>query len=82
MFINDKKPVGTKLDGNLETADDWRERFVETIIEDDVKIGSNATIMGGIIIGKGAMIGAGSVVTKSVPAGEVWVGVSAKKIQK
>lgn len=82
MFINDKRPVGTKPNGELEVVVDWKERFVETIIEDDVKIGSNATIMGGITIGKGALIGAGSVVTKNVPAGETWVGVPAKKLEK
>lgn len=82
MFINDNHPVGTKQTGELEKMDDWQNRFVRTIIEDDVKIGSNVTILGGLTIGKGALIGAGAVVTKNVPAGETWVGNPARKIEK
>lgn len=43
-------------------------------IEDDVWIGANATICGGVTIGKGSIIGAGSVVTKDIPAGVIAVG--------
>lgn len=52
-----------------------------TIIEDDVWIGHNATIVGGVTIGKGAVIAAGSVVTSNVPPCEIWGGVPAKKIK-
>lgn len=52
-----------------------------TIIEDDVWIGHNATIIGGVTIGKGSIIAAGSVVTKDVPPCEVWGGIPAKKIK-
>lgn len=52
-----------------------------TIIEDDVWIGNNATIIGGITIGKGAVVAAGAVVTKDIPSCEVWGGVPAKKIK-
>lgn len=48
------------------------------VIEDDVEIGSNAVILGGITIGRGAKIGAGSVVVKSVPPGAVAVGNPAR----
>jgi len=51
------------------------------VIEDDVWIGHNATIVGSITIGKGAVIAAGSVVTKDVPACEIWGGVPSKKIK-
>lgn len=52
-----------------------------TIIEDDVWIGHNVTIVGGLTIGKGAIIAAGSVVTKDIPPCEIWGGVPAKKIK-
>lgn len=82
VFINDNKPRAVNEMGENETKEDWADRFVETVIEDDVVIGSNATILGGITIGKGAVIGAGSVVTKDVPPGETWVGNPAKQIQQ
>jgi acetyltransferase-like isoleucine patch superfamily enzyme len=49
------------------------------VIGCDVWIGVNAIILKGVSIGDGAVIGAGSVVTKSVPAGEIWCGVPAVK---
>lgn len=57
---------------------DWSHRFKKTIIKDRVSIGANATIVCGVTIGEGSMIGAGSVVTKDVPPNEVWVGNPAK----
>ena len=52
----------------------------ETVVEDDVWVGFGAIIMAGVRIGRGAIIGAGSVVTKSVPAYEIHAGVPARKI--
>lgn len=57
----------------------YPERFEKTIIHKKASIGANATILCGITIGESAMIGAGSVVTKDVPAGEVWFGNPARK---
>ncbi|MHA1684460.1 MAG: acyltransferase [Promethearchaeota archaeon] len=51
------------------------------IFEDGCAVGGNATILPGIRIGKNAIVGAGSVVTKDVPEKEVWVGNPAKKIK-
>lgn len=51
----------------------------KTFIEDHVNIGANSTIRCGIRIGQGATIGAGSVVTKDIPAGEVWYGNPARR---
>ena len=56
-FVNDKYPRSKQ----------YPENFQKTIIEDFVSIGANATILGGIKIGKYALIGAGTVVTKDIP---------------
>lgn len=80
MFINDKLPRATNSDGSLQTSDDWT--CVPTIIEKGASIGSNATILCGITIGENSIIGAGSVVTKDVPANSVVAGNPAKFIKK
>ena len=51
-----------------------------TIVEDDVWIGTNAIILAGVKINKGAIIAAGSLVNKDIPTCEIWGGVPAKKI--
>lgn len=56
----------------------YPEKFAETIIKKGASIGANATIMAGNTIGEYAMIGAGSVVTKSVGKNELWFGNPAK----
>jgi acetyltransferase-like isoleucine patch superfamily enzyme len=53
--------------------------FEQTIIRKGASIGANSTILCGLIIGEGAMVGAGSVVTKSIPNGELWYGNPAIK---
>lgn len=53
-----------------------------TIVEDDVWIGHNATIIAGVRIGRGSIIAAGSVVNKDIPPCEIWGGVPAKKIRE
>ena len=58
-----------------------RVKSAPTIIEDDVWIGHGAIITGGVRIGRGSVIGAGSIVTKDVPPCEVWAGVPARKIK-
>ena len=52
------------------------------MIEENVWIGTNSTVLKGVSIGKGAIIGAGSVVNKNVPQDEIWGGVPAKFIKK
>lgn len=60
----------------------YPEKFYKTIIKKGASIGANATIICGHTIGENAMIGAGSVVTKDVPSGELWVGNPARFIRK
>lgn len=65
-FINDKHPRATNESGLPQTTDDWK--LLPTFVEDGVSIGSGATILGGLRLGEGAVIGAGAVVTRDVPA--------------
>ena len=55
---------------------DWK--LSKTVVKKGASIGANATILCGITIGENAMIGAGSVVTKDVPSGEIWIGNPAR----
>ncbi len=80
MFTNDLFPRATNLDGSQQNDEDWT--LVETIVKKGASIGSNATILCGITIGENALIGAGSVVVKDVPANSVVVGNPAKEIKK
>lgn len=66
IFINDKYPRSVNVDGSLQTESDWA--VVNTVVKRGASIGSNATILCGVQIGEGAIIGAGSVVTRDVPA--------------
>ena len=66
VFINDKYPRATTADGSLQSEADWK--VVETIVERGASVGSGATILCGVTIGEYAIVGAGAVVTKDVPA--------------
>jgi acetyltransferase-like isoleucine patch superfamily enzyme len=75
-FINDLYPSATTDDGSLQTEKDW---IVEpTIVKKGASIGSGSTILCKIAIGENAIIGAGSVVTKDVPANAIVCGNPAK----
>jgi acetyltransferase-like isoleucine patch superfamily enzyme len=78
-FINDKFPRSTNEDGSVQTEADWA--CIETFIEEGASIGSSATILCGITVGKRAIVGAGSVVTKNVPANAIVAGNPAKFIK-
>ena len=56
--------------------------YVQTNLKRGCSVGANSTIVCGITIGENAMIGAGSVVSKDVPAGELWYGNPAKFVKK
>ncbi|MBK8504895.1 MAG: N-acetyltransferase [Saprospiraceae bacterium] len=78
-FINDRFPRAVNLDGSMQTDENWNLEFTE--VEDFVSIGTSVTVLSGIKIGKGAMIGAGSVVTKDVPPYALLAGNPAKFIR-
>lgn len=79
-FINDKFPAAANADGSLQTGVDWK--VVPTRVKRRASIGTSATILCGVTIGEGAIVGAGSVVTKDVPAGATVVGVPARILRK
>lgn len=78
MFINDRYPRATNLDGALQTEADWSVE--NTMIRRTASIGSNATIVAGVTVGIGALVGAGAVVTKDVPDYAIVAGVPARVI--
>lgn len=63
-FTNDKYPRSKQ----------YPDSFQSTLIKKGASIGANATILGGVTIGENSLIGAGSVVTRDVPANEKWYG--------
>ena len=71
-FTNDRFP----------RSKEYPKKFQQTIIKRRASIGANATVLGGVILGENSLIGAGSVVTKDVPANEIWVGNPAKFLRK
>jgi len=79
MFINDKYPRATTAAGELQTAADWQ--VVRTIVKRGASIGSNATILCGVSIGERAIVGAGAVVTRDVPAETTVAGNPAKELR-
>jgi UDP-2-acetamido-3-amino-2,3-dideoxy-glucuronate N-acetyltransferase len=79
MFTNDLFPRATNEDGSQQTDADWV--LVETFVKKGASIGSNATILCGVTIGENALVGAGAMVTKDVPANAVVAGNPAKIIK-
>lgn len=78
MFINDVYPRAVTEEGKLQTESDWQ--VVPTRVKKRASLGSNATILAGITIGDGALIGAGAVVTHDVPDYAIVAGVPARII--
>jgi acetyltransferase-like isoleucine patch superfamily enzyme len=78
-FINDSYPRATTSDGELQTEADWN--IEKTVVRKGASIGSGSTILSRLTIGENAIVGAGSVVTKDVPADAVVAGNPAKVLR-
>ena len=79
QFINDKYPRATRADGQLQTDEDWTVE--QTVVRRGASVGTGATILGGVEIGERAVVGAGAVVTRNVPADSIVAGNPAKVIK-
>jgi len=79
MFINDPYPRAT-VDGKLQTEADWT--VVPTRVCRGASIGSGAAILCGVTIGERALVGAGAVVTRDVPADTTVAGVPARQLAR
>ena len=78
-FINDTYPRATAADGTLQTEKDWKVET--TVIKKGASIGSGATILCNVVVGEHAIVGAGSVVTKDVPAHAIVAGNPARTLK-
>lgn len=79
MFINDVYPRATGAGGRLQTEADWKVE--KTRICKGASVGSGATILCNVTVGENAIVGAGSVVTKDVPANAIVAGNPAKLLR-
>lgn len=80
MFINDMYPRAANPDGALQTEADWKVE--KTLVKKGASIGSGSTILARVTIGENSIVGAGSVVTKDVPANVIVVGNPARFLRK
>ena len=78
-FINDSYPRATNPDGGLQTEQDWRVET--TLVKRGASIGSGVTILANVTIGEKAIVGAGSVVTRNVPADTIVAGNPARPVR-
>jgi len=80
VFINDPYPRAANNDGTLQTEDDWKVE--PTLVKKGASIGSGSTILCNVTIGENAIVGAGSVVVKDVPADTIVTGNPARILRK
>jgi len=78
-FVNDSYPRATSPSGALQTESDWKVE--RTVVRRGASIGSGTTILSNVEIGENAIVGAGSVVTKSVPANMIVAGNPARVLR-
>jgi acetyltransferase-like isoleucine patch superfamily enzyme len=78
-FTNDMYPRAARNDGTLQTEADWKVE--PTIVRRGASIGSGATILCNLTIGENAIVGAGSVVTRDVPANTIVAGNPARVLR-
>jgi len=78
-FINDTHPRATAADGRLQNESDWQVE--PTLVKKGASIGTGSTILANVTIGENALVGAGSVVTRDVPANAVVAGNPARVLR-
>jgi acetyltransferase-like isoleucine patch superfamily enzyme len=78
-FVNDTYPRATAPGGGLQTEEDWKVE--STVVKKGASIGSGATILCNISVGENAIVGAGSVVTRDVPANAIVAGTPARVLR-
>jgi acetyltransferase-like isoleucine patch superfamily enzyme len=79
-FTNDTYPRAVNPDGTLQTEADWKVEY--TVVKKGASIGSGCTILANLTIGEGAIVGAGSVVTKDVPPRTIAAGNPARVLRE
>jgi UDP-2-acetamido-3-amino-2,3-dideoxy-glucuronate N-acetyltransferase len=78
VFTNDAFPRAINPDGSLKSASDWESKGVT--VRTGASIGARSVVLGGVEVGAWALIAAGSVVTKDVPAHALMVGSPARQV--
>ena len=78
-FVNDMYPRAATESGEIQTESDWKVE--RTLVKSGASIGSGATILANVTIGEHAIVGAGSVVTRDVPAGAIVAGNPARVLR-
>ncbi|WP_426241964.1 acyltransferase [Nocardioides sp. LHG3406-4] len=78
VFTNDLMPRAVTADGRLKTGDDWEA--VAVVVREGASVGARAVVVAPVTIGRWAMVGAGSVVTRDVPDYALVVGVPARRV--
>jgi UDP-2-acetamido-3-amino-2,3-dideoxy-glucuronate N-acetyltransferase len=79
-FINDSYPRATTDTGELQTESDWAVE--KTLVRRGASVGSGCTILSKVVIGENAIVGAGSVVTRDVPANTIVAGNPARVLRE
>jgi UDP-2-acetamido-3-amino-2,3-dideoxy-glucuronate N-acetyltransferase len=74
-------PNVTFTNDPMPRSKQYPQTFLKTLVKKGASIGANATILPGLTIGENAMIAAGSVVTKDVPANTLWLGNPARQVR-
>lgn len=79
IFINDMYPRATTEEGALQGDQDWKVE--PTLVKRGASIGSGSTILANVTVGENAIVGAGSVVTRDVPANTIVAGNPARPLR-
>lgn len=79
-FINDSYPRATTEMGEIQTDSDWTVE--KTLVKRGASVGSGSTVLSKVVIGENAIVGAGSVVTRDVPANTIVAGNPARVLRE